>query len=276
MKKMMHSANPKISILMPSFNQARYLEAAISSILAQDYPNKELIVIDGGSTDGSLEIIKRHQSDLAYSVSEPDRGQAHALNKGLTHATGDIIGWLNSDDRYLPGAFSRVVQAFLENPDAVAVHGDRIMIDRDGYVSGWTVLPAFDPATTGFNVCSETAFFRKSQGQELRFSENLRFAIDLDFFCRLHRTGRFVKLPSYLGAFRCHSDNKSSTIQDVGRAEIEALWKEIFPATPDGWQKQSPAGKLSMLLRFLRHPFTIALPYSYRRFFLGLRGLETR
>jgi len=158
----MSTAPLKISILMPSYNQGPYLEAAIRSVLTQDYPNKELIVIDGGSTDESREIIKRYESELAYWVSEPDRGQAHALNKGLAHATGDIVGWLNSDDCYLPGAFRRVARAFEQNNEVLLVHGDRLMIDGAGRVSGWTALPAFDPAKTGFVVCSETAFWRKA------------------------------------------------------------------------------------------------------------------
>ena len=148
---------------MPSFNQGRYLEAAIRSVLSQDYPNKELIVIDGGSTDDSVEIIKRHERNLAWWVSEPDRGQSHALNKALNVVTGEIIGWLNSDDCYLPGAFCRIARAFAQHRDAIVVHGDRIMIDSGGHVLGWTALPAFDPAVTGFNVCSETAFWRKSR-----------------------------------------------------------------------------------------------------------------
>ena len=266
---------PKISILMPSFNQGRYLDAAIRSVLSQDYPNKELIVIDGGSTDDSVEIIKRHERNLAWWVSEPDRGQSHALNKGLDAARGEIIGWLNSDDCYLPGAFRRVARAFQKNPDAILVHGDRIMIDSGGHVMGWTALPAFDPAITGFIVCSETAFWRKSRAGDLRFNESLRFAMDLDFFGRLNRTGSFVKLDSYLGAFRCHETSKSSTLPGICLAESEAQWKKIFNDHPDGWKNTPRVEKLKILLRLFRHPFIIALPYAYRRFCLGLKGIQT-
>lgn len=264
---------PKISILMPSFNQGPYLEAAIRSVLTQNYPNKELILIDGGSTDTSLEIIQRYQTDLAYWVSEPDRGQAHALNKGLERVTGVIIGWLNSDDYYLPGAFARVAKAFLQNPDAVLVHGDRIMIDKDGHVAGWTALPPFDPATTGFIVCSETAFWRKCRPPRMAFEENLHFAIDLDFFCRLYQQGHFVKLNDYLGAFRCHLENKSSTIADVGQSETESQWKKIFSNDPGGWQNRPATDKFNLLSRFFLHPNIIALPYLYRRLCLGRRKL---
>lgn len=271
---MMPSDYPRISILMPSYNQGRYLEAAIQSILSQDYPNKELIVIDGGSSDESVEIIRRYQPKLAYSISEPDRGQAHALNKALAHVTGDVIGWLNSDDLYLPGAFSRIGKAFAQNPDAVLVHSNRIMIDSAGHVSGWTSLPPFDPATTGYVLASETVFWRKDRCENMRFDEDLRFTMDLDYFCRLYHLGRFVFMESYLGAFRCHNESKSSTIYEVGSVEGKRCWKAIFPDHPDGFFFRYKVNRARQFLQFLQHPFLIAFPYLYRRFWLGLRGVS--
>jgi len=270
----MKSDLPRISILMPSYNQGRYLEAAIKSVLSQDYPNKELILVDGGSTDESVEIIHRYQSKLAYSISEPDRGQAHALNKALSHVTGDIIGWLNSDDLYLPGAFTRIAKTFAQNSDAVLVHGNRIMIDSAGHVSGWTTLPAFDPATTGYVIASETVFWRKDRSENLRFDENLRFAMDLDYFCRLYQLGRCVFLGNYLGIFRCHNESKSSTIHEVGSIEGERCWKSIFPDHPDGFSKRFKLNRALQFSQFIQHPFLIAFPYLYRRFWLGLRGVS--
>src|SRR5689334_13760988 len=103
---------PKLSIITPSFNQGQFIEETLSSVLSQRYPNLEYIVIDGGSEDDSASIIRRHESQLAYWISEPDRGQVHAINKGLEKCTGDIVAFINSDDLYLPGAFSAVIKYF--------------------------------------------------------------------------------------------------------------------------------------------------------------------
>ena len=197
------------------------------------------------------------------------------MNKGLPHASGEIIGWLNSDDHYLPGAFCHVVDAFQKHPEVVLVHGDRIMIDSDGHVAGWTALPAFDPATTGYPICSETAFWRKASAGDRNFDESLHFAMDVDFFCRLYAPGRFLKLNHYLGAFRCHAANKSSTIRDVGHTEGQALWIKIFPDRPDGWKNAPKTKKIALFLALVQHPFIITLPYFYRRFVLGRRGMDT-
>ena len=113
----------KISIVTPSFNQGQFLESTILSVLDQDYPDLEYIIIDGGSTDNSLEVIRKYTDRISYWVSEPDEGQSHAINKGWSMATGDIIAWINADDVYCPGAFSLVAKAFENNPDAVMVIG---------------------------------------------------------------------------------------------------------------------------------------------------------
>jgi glycosyltransferase involved in cell wall biosynthesis len=262
---------PRLTVITPSFNQGRFIEEAIRSVLQQGYPNLEYIVIDGGSTDNTVEILRRHEHRLAYWVSERDRGQSHALNKGLARATGEIIGWLNSDDLYTEGCFQHVIEAFVRDPEAIVVHGDRILLDADSHVSGWGAVPAFDPERTGYTICSETAFWRRSAGAD--FNDGLRFAMDLEFFSRLYQKGRFLKLDSFLGYFRCYAENKSSTLSEICVIESEREWKKIFGPSHEGWRNPPERPKNSALLALLRHPKMIALPYLYRRFVLRRRGM---
>ncbi|MBI3738125.1 MAG: glycosyltransferase, partial [Chloroflexi bacterium] len=121
-----------VSIVTPSFNQSAYLEQTMKSVLEQDYRDLEYIVVDGGSIDGSVDIIKKYSSRLAFWTSERDRGQADAINKGMAHARGEILAWLNSDDYYLPGAISSAVKIFEQNPDVVLIYGDMLAVDARG------------------------------------------------------------------------------------------------------------------------------------------------
>jgi len=262
---------PKISIITPSYNQGLFLEETIQSVLNQNYPNLEYIIIDGGSSDNSIEIIKKYEKHLSYWVSEKDRGQTHAVNKGLEKATGEIIGWINSDDVYVKGAFKAVAKAFHEHPDAILVHGNRIMIDENSDVSGWTWLSPFNPEKSGFNVCSETTFWRASVNKRLK--EDLRFAMDLEFFCRLYKKGAFVKLRNYIGCFRCYGNNKSATLAHICVEETEREWTTIFGDGHHGWRIKSKTSRLLHSLQLFLNPRLIALPYLSRRFLKGRRGL---
>src|SRR5579883_1225991 len=155
---------PLVSIVTPSFNQAQFLEKTVRSVLSQDYPNIEYIIIDGGSTDGSVEIIKKYEDRLAYWVSEPDKGQAHAINKGWQRATGTIVAYLNSDDLYMPGTVTTAVQALQSQPDECMVYSDALMIDEHGRQLRRLIGRPFDIrhviTSEGF-VPQPTAFIRR-------------------------------------------------------------------------------------------------------------------
>lgn len=269
----------KVSILMPSYNQGRYIEAAIRSVLDQNYPDKELIVCDGGSEDETVEVLKRYDGRLKYWVSEKDRGQAHALNKAIEHADGEIFGWLNSDDLFLPGAIRAAVAALEAHPEAPYVHGDRTLIDGEGQVVGWSAYPPFDPSRYGYNVASETAYWRRSAMDQVgTFDEEAHFGMDLEFFSRLLRAGKPFKMKRLLGAFRDHEESKSSTLHEVFLRETPKYWDRFFPEYPDTWSI-FPPDEPGLRGRYLfAHPGMLTLPYVRYRLIRSLkyRGILKR
>jgi len=262
-------------VVIPSYNQGRFLEAAIRSVLLQDYPREkvECIVIDGGSTDESKNVMVHYAGWLTHSVSEPDRGQAHAINKGFQHATGDLRSYLNSDDLHAPGCFMAVARAARRQPDVGVFHGERILLGGDDEVLGWTSQPQFDPAVSGYTVASETAFWRASLAEVGGgFDESLRFAMDLDFFGRLHSSGvKFRKLDRFLGYFRCHADAKSATLQDVCAEESQRLWQGHFKRDAPARESLPKGSGIRLILGGLRSPVRVLLPYVKTRILRMLR-----
>jgi glycosyltransferase involved in cell wall biosynthesis len=260
---------PRLTIVTPSYNQGKFIEATIRSVLLQGYPNLEYIIIDGGSTDCTVEVIKKYEDYLFYWHSKKDKGQADAINQGLNKSSGKILAWINSDDVYVKGTFYKIVKAFQAHPDCVVVHGNRILINEIGEVTGWVSLPPFDPETGIYNVCSETAFWQRYVMNEVgRLNANLQFAIDLEFFGRLYKQGKFLKLDDYLGYFRCYSESKSSTIAHIGREEAVREWKRLFGSenrTGDLTARKSFLQFLRLSAELIKQPRLIGLPYlSYR------------
>jgi GT2 family glycosyltransferase len=192
------SAGPRVTVVTPSFNQAAYLEATIRSVLLQGYPGLEYFVIDGGSTDGSREILARYAPYLDYCISEPDRGQAHAINKGLARATGEVIAWLNSDDYYAPGALARMASEF-ESDDALEwIYGDCLRLSSPG--GALAPCPSepfrFPAALRGYSpICQPGAFVRRSLLDKTGgLDETFRLAMDYDLWLRAIKHARPLHL----------------------------------------------------------------------------------
>jgi glycosyltransferase involved in cell wall biosynthesis len=219
----------RISIVTPVFNQAQFIGATIESVLSQQYPALEYIVMDGGSDDGSKEIIEQYRTSLAGFESARDSGQANAINKGMARATGEVLAWLNGDDLLLPGALDYVAHFFETNPEVDVIYGNRIVIDRDGRQIGRWILPEHDGEILSWAdyVPQETLFWRRRIWDRIggRLDESFQFAMDWDLLVRFRDAGaRFTRLPRYLGAFRVHDDQKTTKeIGTKGAAEMDRI-----------------------------------------------------
>ncbi|GHB95318.1 glycosyltransferase family 2 protein [Cerasicoccus arenae] len=263
------SETPRVSVIIPSFNQADYLEAAIRSVLCQDYPNVECLVLDGGSKDGSAEIIEHYRSALAYARSHSDNGQSAAVNEGAQRATGDIMSFLNSDDMLAQGAISRIVKTFAQHPESMLVHGERILIDASDNVAGWSHSIPFNPDETPYNINSETAFWKSQAFDELGgFNESLSFALDLDFFCRIYAKYPIHLINQFLGYYRFHPLSKSETMDDVRLVESRECWRDIFgtdyPEAPQA--PRSLITRIRHAARGIIHPRVLLAPYLNFKF----------
>lgn len=197
---------PLVTIVTPSFNHAQFIGATIESVLSQDYPNVEYIIMDGGSTDATSEVVAPYLDRLTY-VSEKDRGQSHAINKGFAMAKGEIVAWLNSDDLYSPGAISKAVAAFLAHPQAGVVYGEGYQIDLHGNVK------SIFPHTQRFDlwrlvhmsdyILQQSVFFKKAALDDVGpIREDLHFVMDWDILIRLGKRYDFVYVPEYFGSLR--------------------------------------------------------------------------
>lgn len=209
---------PLVSIVTPSFNQARYLEATIRSVLSQNYPRLEYIIVDGGSTDGSVDIIKKYDSRLTWWVSEKDRGQTDALNKGFAHTKGDILAWLNSDDTYEPNAIWSAVKLMQPDPEIGLLYGNANFIDESGRVIG-----KFNAAQTDLrrlrkgyvHVPQQAAFFRGNLWREVGpLDPSFYFAMDYDLWVRLATRSQVKYVPQTWANFRLHTAGKTIVADD--------------------------------------------------------------
>jgi len=204
---------PLISIITPSYNQGRFIEETIRSVIEQDYPRIEYIIIDGGSSDETLSVIRRYESKIAWWVSERDQGQTDAINKGFARAAGDILAWINSDDTYLPGALRSAAQFLHDHPDVGMVYGDANLVDEYGNLFG-----RFPARQTDYqrlrrgsvHIPQQSSFFRAMLWRKVGpLDPSFYFAMDYDLWVRLARISRLAYTPQVWANFRLHGQGKS-------------------------------------------------------------------
>jgi glycosyltransferase involved in cell wall biosynthesis len=210
---------PKITIVTPSYNQGAYIEKTLKSVLIQGYPNLEYIVIDGGSTDNSADIIRKYSDQLAYWTSEPDKGQSDAINKGMARATGEILGWLNSDDMLEPGALSEVAAAAARYPSAgvfvghgrkVDINGKEVYYKEPGDLS----YEGLCRWLSGGNFMQPSCFWRRDVWDKAGpLDENIHFAMDVDLWLKMVKVTKFQKIDKLLSSAIYHEEAKTAAFR---------------------------------------------------------------
>lgn len=229
---------PRISIVVPSLNQGRFIGETLKSIVEQNYPNLELIVVDGGSSDNSLPVITEFEAHIAWCVSEPDSGQAAAINKGFRRSTGEIMAWINSDDRVAPGTLYRVADHFQKQPETKVLYGNRILIDEESHEIGRWILPAHSERVLKWAdfVPQETLYWRRSAWDAVgcNINEDFQFAMDWDLLLRFSaQQQKIERVPSFLGVFRVHQAQKTTKdIASIGENEMHQLRRRTLGFVP--------------------------------------------
>jgi GT2 family glycosyltransferase len=260
LKERLRSAPPTISIVTPSYNQGKFIERTLRSVLDQAYPNLEYIIQDGASSDETMQIVQKYGDRLKHYESVIDSGQTNALNLGFRHATGEIMAYLNSDDLLLPGSLTYVANYFLQHPDVDVLYGHRIVVDEYDQEVGRWVLPTHNNEVLSWAdyIPQETLFWRRSVWQKAggTMDESFRFAMDWDLILRLREAkARFARVPRYLGAFRIHPHQKTSAqMTEIGTQEMNRL-RERCNGRPVSHQEISQQTRPYMIRHILYSRF---------------------
>ncbi|MBD2570587.1 glycosyltransferase family 2 protein [Anabaena lutea] len=251
---------PRISIITPSYNQGHFIEQTIRSILLQGYPNLEYIIIDGGSTDNTVEIIKQYEPWISYWISEPDNGQAHAINKGITKATGEIIAYINSDDYYLPGTLFKVAEHFRQFPNTDLLHGICRYVNEEGEKIGEQfaniqtlaeILDVWDVWWKKRQFVQPEVFWTRRITEKVGFfKEDLNYVMDYEYWCRILQENSVVgKIDSELSCFRFTSNQKSTHKTKVA----QELLKVVFPLIWSDSKKLKIKSRMTLQGKWLYH-----------------------
>lgn len=262
---------PCISVITPSYNQAQFVEEAVRSVLLQGYPNLEYLVMDGGSTDGSVDILRRYESHFDYWISTRDGGHAPALVAGFRRATGQILGFVNSDDVLLPGALAAVARHFARHPEAELIVGKSVLYDSASCIT--YVVPGLAPSfnsllfwgSGGFN--QPASFWKRAALFEAGiFDESLRFSFDYDMYLRLTRRRPAQRVNHYLAAFRMHPASKTLTIRNVQQHDDALLKQRYGIERYPGWVR-------TLASVYYRARYRLSAGMLRLKLVLGLEGL---
>jgi glycosyltransferase involved in cell wall biosynthesis len=225
---------PKISIITPSYNQKKWVEETIRSVLLQGYPNLEYFVIDGGSTDGSVEIIKKYGPWLSGWITKKDRGQSEAINKGLRMATGDIVAWINSDDYYLPGVFFKIAGFFSQHPSAGLIFGRAMNIDEFSCPMGLMKAGTYsfkNLLTQRMVIAQQAAFWKRKVYEAVGgVREDLHYAMDFEYWIRIGRKYPITQIRDTLACYRRTTQSKGGTATSKWGHEFMKILDEIYAA----------------------------------------------
>lgn len=265
---------PKISVITPSYNQGRFIEETIQSVLNQNYPNYEYIIIDGGSTDNSGEIIKKYEDRVAYWVSEPDKGQADALNKGFKIAAGEIIGWLNSDDLYVRNALHIIGESFLRYPEMGLIYGNCYNINENSEVIKISHDLPFVPLVWklgGLFFCQPAGFFKREVLENIGYlNTDLEYSMDKDYFYRMLRNKIGIKhIPKFIAKFRFHDSSKTVADKLKMRKAVYDCWLEYFGLTNSLMDKYIYSLSL-FVFKGLRYGNNILQCYFDNKYFMNV------
>jgi glycosyltransferase involved in cell wall biosynthesis len=264
----------KVSVITPAYNQGQFIERTLQSVASQTGAEIEHVVFDGGSTDNTIDVLKRFSPPVRW-VSEQDAGQAHAVNKGIRATDGEIIGWLNSDDIYYPGAIARVVACFEANPEIDVVYGraDHIDLNDCAFEPYPTARWNFEHLLETCIICQPALFFRRRLVHEYGLlDESLNYCMDYEYWLRLGKAGvRFAYLEEKLAGSRLYAQNKTLSARVKVHKEINDMFKQRFARVPDRWLSNYAQIVVEQRLSREGNPRMFAIQAGVISFFSALR-----